>query len=400
MTFRAAADAISDDLIALRRDLHQHPEIGLHLPDTQAKILAALDGLPLDITLGASLSSVVAVLRGGQPGPTVLLRGDMDALPVHEQTDLPYASVVPGAMHACGHDLHIACLVGAARLLCDRKADLPGNVIFMFQPGEEGPGGATPMIEEGLLDAAGGGTDAAYTLHVLASQDRNGLITTRRGPFMAGCDTLHVLVRGAGGHGSTPHRAKDPIPAACEMVLAIETWVTRAFDIFDPVVVTVGNFHSGTVDNVIPPNAKFDATVRSFSSEHRDRLRTGLARVVQGIAAAHDLDVDIDYEWGYPVTVNDVDEAVFAAGVATEVFGADRFGWLANPSPGSEDMAFVLDKVPGAYLNVGACPPDLDPATAPSNHSPFARFDDSVVPDGAALLASLAHRRLTRATAA
>ena len=395
MTFRAAADAIRDDLIALRRDLHQNPEIGLHLPRTQEKILAALAGLPLEITLGKNLSSVVAVLRGGQPGPTVLLRGDMDALPVHEETGLPYAST-NGAMHACGHDLHVASLVGAARLLTDIRDELPGNVIFMFQPGEEGPGGAAPMIEEGLLEAAGGTTDAAYTLHVLSSVDRHGLITSRRGAFMAGCDTLHVIVRGVGGHGSAPFRAKDPLPAACEMVLAIEVFVTRSFDIFDPVVVTVGNFHSGSADNVIPMSALFDATIRSFSPAAREKLHEGLERVVRGIASAHGLTVDIDYEWGYPVTVNDDAEALFAADVVADVFGADRFEWLANPGAGAEDMSFVLEKVPGAYLNLGACPPDLDPETAPNNHSPYARFDDAVVPDGAALLASLAQRRLTR----
>jgi len=396
MMFRTPAATIGDDLIALRRDLHQHPEIGLHLPRTQEKILAALDGLPLEITLGKELSSVVAVLRGGRPGPTVLLRGDMDALPVHEETDLPYASVVPGAMHACGHDLHMACLVGAARLLSDVQTSLSGNVIFMFQPGEEGPGGAEPMIAEGLLEAAGGATDAAYTLHVLSASDRNGLITTRRGAFMAASDKLGIIVRGAGGHGSAPHRAKDPIAVACEMVMALEMFVTRAFDIFDPVVVTVGQFHSGTVDNVIPATAMFDATVRSFSHGSRAKLHTGLAQVVRGVAAAHGVDVDVDYEWGYPVTINNDDEAVFAAEVATEVFGADRFEWLPNPGAGSEDMAYVLDKVPGAYLNLGACPPELDPDTAPNNHSPFAQFDDSVVPDGAALLASLAERRLER----
>jgi amidohydrolase len=397
MTFRTAADAIRDELIILRRDLHQHPEIGLHLPRTQQKIIEALDGLPLEITLGKSLSSVVAVLRGDHPGPTVLLRGDMDALPVQELTGLPYASAIPGAMHACGHDLHVAALVGAARLLCAVKAELTGNVIFMFQPGEEGPGGAAPMIDEGLLEAAGGATDAAYTLHVLSSVDRNGLITTRRGPFMAASDKLGIVVRGAGGHGSMPHRAKDPIPAACEMVMALETYVTRSYDIFDPVVVTVGQFHAGTVDNVIPASAMFDATVRSFSKAAREQLSTGLERVVRGVAAAHGLEVDVDYEWGYPVTINDNAEAVFAAEVAVDVFGEDRFAWLENPGAGSEDMSFVLDRVPGAYLNLGACPPDVDPDTAPTNHSPYAQFDDSVVPDGAALLASLAHRRGSRA---
>jgi hippurate hydrolase len=396
MMFRTAVESLRDDLVALRRDLHRHPEIGMHLPVTQERVLRALDGLPLEITLGDSLSSVVAVLRGGRPGPTVLLRGDMDALPVHELTGLPYASEVPGTMHACGHDLHMAGLVGAARLLCEVRDTLAGNVIFMFQPGEEGPGGAEPMISEGLLDAAGEPPVAAYTIHVMAAEDRNGVFTTRRGAFMAACDELKVVVRGVGGHGSAPYRSKDPVPVACEMVLALETYVTRAFDIFDPVVVTVGTFHAGTVDNVIPEIATFNATVRSFSHASRDRLSTGLPRVVEGVAAAHGLTVDVEYARGYPVTINNDDEAVFAAGVATEVFGSDRFGWLDNPGAGSEDFSYVLDKISGCYLNLGACPPELDPEDAPNNHSPYARFDDAVVPDAAVLLASLAHARLSR----
>ncbi len=387
------------DLVTLRRALHRDPEIGLRLPRTQEKVLAALDGLPLEITLGRELSSVVAVLRGGRPGPTVLLRGDMDALPVQEEADLTYASAVPNAMHACGHDLHMAILVGAARLLTAVRDDLAGNVIFMFQPAEEGPGGAEPMLAEGLLEAAGEPVVGAYTVHVISGDDRNGLFCCRRGPFMAASDALKIVVRGAGGHGSAPHRAKDPIPAACEMVTAMQTYVTRNIDIWDPAVVTVGQFHSGSVDNVIPANAMFDATVRSFSAESRAKISAGLVQVVQGIADAHGLGVDINYEWGYPVTVNDEAEAEFAAQTVRELFGADRFEWMANPNAGSEDFAYVLEKVPGAYLTLGACPPGLDPATAPMNHSPFAQYDDAVVPDGAVLLAELASRRLARGSA-
>lgn len=398
MTFRDAVETMREDLVALRRELHRDPEIGMCLPRTQEKILAALKGLPLEVSIGRDLTSVIAVLRGGLPGRGVLLRGDMDGLPVRELTELPYASEVPDAMHACGHDLHMAVLVGAARLLSDVRETLPGNVIFMFQPGEEGPGGAEPMIAEGLLDAAGDRPIAAYTLHVLSSADRNGLITTRRGAFMASSDTLRVIVRGTGGHGSTPHRAKDPIPAACEMVIAMETWVTRNIDVFDPVVVTVGRFASGTVDNVIPANASFDATVRSFSPEAREKVAAGLVQVIRGIAAAHGLGVDHEYERGYPVTVNNHDEAEFAAATAIDVFGEDRFAWMANPNAGSEDFSYVLEQVPGAYLNLGTCPADQDPDTVPTNHSPYAIYDDALVPDGAVLLSELAYRRLTRAT--
>jgi hippurate hydrolase len=292
--------------------------------------------------------------------------------------------------------MHMAFLVGAARLLSDVQEELAGNVIFMFQPAEEGPGGAEPMIAEGLLEATGEHPVGAYTIHVISGDDRPGVFSSRRGSFMAAADTLRVKVRGEGGHGSAPHRAKDPIPAACEMVTAMETWVTRNIDIWDPVVVTVGRFTSGTVDNVIPAHAEFDATIRSFSPEARDKVSAGTQQVLRGIADAHGLTVDIEYEWGYPVTVNSDEEAVFASSVVRELFGAERFEWMANPNAGAEDFSYVLEKVPGAYLNVGACPPELDPATAPMNHSAYARYDSAVVPDGAVLLAELARRRLDR----
>ncbi|GAA2383982.1 amidohydrolase [Catellatospora methionotrophica] len=394
--FRDAVTEHADDLIALRRAVHRRPEIGLHLPQTQDAVLRALDGLPLEITTGRSLSSVVAVLRGGLPGPVVLLRGDMDALPVTELTGLEYASEVDGVMHACGHDLHVAMLVGAARLLSGVRDRLPGSVIFMFQPGEEGPGGAEPMIAEGLLAAAGEHPAAAYCIHVLSAIEPFGRFSTRRGPMLAAADTLRVTVHGAGGHGSAPQFAKDPIPAACEMVTALQTFVTRRIDIFDPAVITVGSFHAGTAENVIPAQAVFAATLRSFSPETRDRVRQGVLDVVHGIAAAHGLTADAVYTPGYPVTVNDGGEAEFAAATAAELFGADRFAWMANPEAGAEDMSYVLEQVPGAFVNLGACPPGLDPMTAPLNHAAQARYDDAVVPDGAVLLAELAWRRMSR----
>ena len=393
MNFRESAERISPELVALRRGLHQRPEVGLQLPETQAAVLMALDGLPLEVTTGRALTSVVAVLRGARPGRSVLLRGDMDALPVTERTGLPYASTIPGVMHACGHDLHTAILVGAARLLSAVRDELAGDVIFMFQPGEEGPGGAEPMLAEGLLSAAGDPPAAAYCLHVSAVFPR-GMFFGRRGVFGAAHDTCKVRVRGAGGHGSTPFRARDPIPAACEMVLALQTMVTRGFDVFDPVVLTVGQFHAGTADNVIPATAEFAASLRSFSTAAREKLVLRTAEVVRGVAGAHGLEVDVDFERGYPSVVNDVAEAEFAAEATAEVFGQQRHQWLANPKTGSEDMSFVLEKVPGAYLNLGACPPDLDPAHAATNHSAEALFDDAVIADGSALLAELAFRRL------
>lgn len=397
MSLQSDAVAIQDELAALRRELHQVPEIGLHLPRTQQTVLDALDGLPLEVSTGTALTSVTAVLRGNNPaGPVVLLRGDMDALPVVERNDLDYISKNPGAMHACGHDLHTAGLVGAARLLAARKDELPGDVVFMFQPGEEGFDGAGHMIAEGVLDAAGRPADAAYGLHVVSSDYTRGLFTARPGPLMAGSAGLFVRVVGAGGHGSRPHASKDPIPAACEMVTALQTVVTRGFDVFDPVVITVGVLQSGTKRNIIPDDAMFEATVRSFSPEARELVRDKAVRVCEGIAAAHGLDVEVRFEDEYPVTVNNADEHDFVADTVREVYGEDRYELMRDPITGSEDFSRVLDRVPGAFVFLGACTTD-EPATAAPNHSPIARFDDAVLGDGAALLAELAVRRLSRA---
>src|SRR5580693_7332733 len=391
------AVAISGELAELRHAIHREPEIGLDLPLTQAKVLAALDGLPLEVTRGQQLSSVTAVLSGGEPGATVLLRGDMAAPPVTERTGLPYASLIDGALHACGHDLHTAMLAGAARLLSARQAELAGNVVFMFQPGEEGPGGGRIMVEEGVLDAAGERPVAAYALHVASSLLPLGLVASRAGTVMAAADTLHVTVHGRGGHGSQPHRAADPVPAACEIVLALQSMVTRQFDVFDPIVVTVGTFHAGTADNVIPDDAQFVATIRSFSPEARAAVQAAAPRLARDIASAHGLTATAEFRDGYPVTVNDAEELAFAEQTVADVLGDGRYVAAPDPLTGSEDFSYVLEQVPGAFLMLGACPPASDPFSAPFNHSAEAIFDDDVLPDGTALYAELALRRLGRA---
>jgi amidohydrolase len=399
MTIRDEAAALAGEITELRHAIHREPEIGLDLPKTQQKVLDALTGLPLDITVGRQLSSVTAVLRGGQPGPVVLLRGDMDALPVTEATGLPYASQVDGAMHACGHDLHVAMLAGAARLLSARQKDLAGKVIFMFQPGEEGLHGAKLMIDEGVLDAAGQRPVAAYAIHVMSSMLRQGVFGTRPGPALAASDSLLVTVHGRGGHASTPHRTADPIPAACEMVTALQTLVTRRFDVFDPVVITVGTIHAGTARNVIPDEATFECTVRSFSPGSRQRLRLDTVQLVHAIAQAHGLTADAEYAEGYPVTVNDSGEAAFATAAETDLFGTGRAEIPGEPLTGSEDFSYVLQQVPGAFIMLGACPADADPDTAPSNHSADAIFADAVLRDGSALYSELALRRLAAGAA-
>ncbi|MEN3123393.1 M20 family metallopeptidase [Janibacter sp. LM] len=400
MTLLDDAGTLRDEMTRLRRDLHREPEIGLTLPRTRDRVLAALDGLPLEITTGRSTTSVTAVLRGtvhdGTKGaaPAVLLRADMDGLPVQEATGLPFASRVDGAMHACGHDLHTAMLVGAAHLLADRRHRLAGDVVLMFQPGEEGWDGAAHMVREGVLDASGRRVEAAYGLHVFSSLDPAGQFRTRPGPMLAASDGLFVEVHGAGGHGSAPHLAQDPVVAVAEMVTALQTLVTRQVDVFDPAIITVGRLEAGTRRNVIPDTASFDATVRTFSARTRELLVTAVPRLLEGIAHAHGVEVTVRFEAEYPVTVNDVDETAFAATTITELLGEGRGEEMTHPLTGSEDFSRVLDEVPGSFIGLGATRRGADPATAPYNHSPRADFDDSVLPDGAALLAELATRRL------
>ncbi|MEQ7125700.1 M20 family metallopeptidase [Actinopolymorpha sp. B11F2] len=395
MSLRDDAFELADQLTALRRELHQIPEIGLDLPKTQAHVLAALKDLPLEISTGTGPSSITAVLRGGRPGPVVLLRGDMDALPVTELSGEEFTSRHEGVMHACGHDLHTAGLVGAAHLLCARREELAGDVVFMFQPGEEGFDGAGLMIEEGVLEAAGRPVEAAYGLHVLSGLVPRGVFASRPGTLLAASNGLFVRVVGSGGHGSAPHTALDPVPAACEMVTALQTMVTRRFDVFDPVVVTIGSFHAGTRRNIIPDDASFEATIRTFSAKALDQIAEHSVRLCEEIATAHGLRADVRFTREYPATINHNAEHQFAAETIRKVFGEERFDELANPLTGAEDFSRVLERVPGAYVFLGACCSD-DPDTAPANHSPRAAFDDTVLPDAAALLAELAVRRLVR----
>ncbi|AXG83074.1 amidohydrolase [Streptomyces paludis] len=390
------ARRLAGELTALRRRLHAVPEVGLRLPLTRATVLDALaavaagTGGALELTTGRAVDSVTAVLHGARPGPVVLLRADMDALPVRETTGLPFAADAD-RMHACGHDLHTAALVGAARLLAGHRGSMAGSVVLMFQPGEEGYDGAGEMLAEGVLDAAGRPVDAAYALHVVADLPA-GRCYTRPGPVMAAYGILDVTVRGRGGHGGRPHEALDPVPVAMAAVTAVQSHTDRRFDAFDPVVVTVGEFHAGTAPNVIPADARFRAGVRSFSAGATARLAAELPPLVRGIAQAHGLEADAAFTHVLPATVNDPVHADHFARTATGLFGAGRYEELARPRVGSEDFSRVLERVSGAYGYLGAAPPGQDrPA---GNHSPTAVFDESVLPDAALLLAALAWRHV------
>ncbi|ATY10100.1 amidohydrolase [Amycolatopsis sp. AA4] len=401
MDLHEDARSQQDDLAQLRRELHREPEIGLDLPRTQERVLRELDGLGLEISTGTETTSVTAVLRGegsardATEPRTVLLRADMDALPVQEATGLDFAAT-NGAMHACGHDLHTTSLVGAARLLHTHRDRINGDVVFMFQPGEEGWDGAGVMLKEGVLDAAGRRVDAAYGLHVFSSMLPSGQFASRPGTLMSASHKLLVTVHGEGGHGSMPHRAKDPISAAAAMITALQTMITRRLDIFDPAVLTVGVIRGGTKRNVIPATAEFEATVRCFSDDTAALLDTTIRETIDGVARANGVTADVVFENEYPVTVTDVDETAFGAEVVRETIGEQYYTELPNPVAGSEDFSRVLAAVPGTFLGLGALMPGLEPHTAPNNHSPYADFDPSVLSRAATVYAELAVRRLDR----
>jgi amidohydrolase len=391
---RDEAEHLAPSLRALRRDLHAHPELGLELPRTQARVVEELKELDLELGEGTACTSVVAVLRGGAPvegrRPAVLLRGDMDAVPVTEETGLEFASTAEGAMHACGHDLHTAMLVGAARLLAAHREELVPDVVLMFQPGEEGWEGARAMIDEGVLDAAGPRVEAAYALHVFSTLEPG--VHLRPGAMMASSSSLDVTVHGRGGHASAPQLARDPVPVAAEIVLALQTLVTRRVDVFDPAVLTVGVLEAGTRRNVIPATARLEATVRTFSDDAAELVGHEALRLVRGIADAHGVEVDAEFTRARPVTANDPGCTAYAEEVVRDLLGPERLHRLPHPFTGAEDFSRVLGEVPGAFLALGALPPGADPASAPYNHSSLAVFDDAVLPEGAAVLAALALR--------
>jgi len=398
-TVTLEAQDLLGDAVRLRRTLHRRPEVGLDLPHTQEAVLTAIDGLGLHVTTGEQTSGVVALLDGARPGPTVLLRGDMDALPMHEDTGLDYSSDIDDAMHACGHDTHVAMLAGAARLLAGRRAELAGRVLFMFQPGEEGFHGARYMLEEGLLDVgpyrdgSSSPVTGAFAIHV-TSMYPSGTVNLRGGTLMASADKVRITVNGRGGHASAPHDALDPIPIACEMVMAIQSMVTRRIDVFDPAVVTIAQIVAGTTNNVIPESAMIYGTVRTVSEPNRRRVHDALRRLADGIAAAHGAGVEIDIELGYPVTVNDLGFAGFATQVATDVVGAAKVRTMPNPIMGAEDFSYVLQQVPGALAFLGAAPPGRDLRTVAPNHSNRVVFDESAMATGIALYASVALKHL------
>ncbi len=388
------ANDVFDDMVELRRDLHQWPEISNHLPRTRERVLEALEGLPLDITLHETTSGIAAMLTGDKPGPTVLLRADMDALPMPEDTNVEFKSKVENAMHACGHDTHTSMLVGAAKILSSRKSDIPGRVLFMFQPGEEGYNGASEMLKEGLLDV---GTESpvtgAFAIHA-ASNIPGGFLGIKGGTMMASSDFFNITIKGKGGHGSAPHFTLDPIPVACEIVQALQTLVTRRVDVFDPGVLTVTQIHTGTASNVIPETAFINGTIRAVSERTRSLIHDGVRRVAEGIVAAHDMNVDVEVNLGYDVTVNNDDFASFAADVSTAVAGDRNVRIMDNPVMGAEDFSYVLNRVQGSMMFLGLMPAGMDIMKAAPNHSNRAIYEEDFMRRGTAVYSAIALRHL------
>jgi hippurate hydrolase len=331
------------------------------------------------------------VLNPGKAGRTVLLRGDMDALPMEEDTGLAFASTQPGRMHACGHDTHTAMLAGAARILAGRAEELAGEVRFMFQPGEEGFHGARFMLNDGLLDPL---PEAAFALHVMPNAP-HGMIGSRAGTLLASADMLEISVVGRGGHASMPHDTRDPVPVACEIVLALQAMVTRRFDAAEAVVVTVTQLDAGSAHNIIPDRAKLRGTIRTLTPERRSDVAQAIRRVAENIAAAHDCTAEVTITEGFPPTVNDP-RAIALAEVVATALPQGTFMHLPAPIMGAEDFSYVLAKVPGMMAFLGVAEAGADWRQCCGIHSSRMIVDETVLPRGAAFLAGCATRFLEK----
>ncbi|AKQ41033.1 amidohydrolase [Aurantiacibacter atlanticus] len=384
-------------ITALRRAIHAEPELGLETPRTLEKVKAALADLPLSWHEGPSCTGAVAILKGAKPGPSVLLRGDMDALPMNEHTDLDFASTIAGRMHACGHDAHTAMLAGAARILASQAGDLAGEVRFMFQPGEEGHHGARFMLEDGLL----GGTseyplpDAAFALHVWPNAP-HGRIEGRNGPMLASADLLEITVKGSGGHASMPHDAIDPVPVGAEIVLALQTMITRRFNASEASVITIGKMDAGTTNNIIPDSVYLLGTMRNLSAERREAVKSAVHQLAENIAKAHNCTAEVVITPGFPPTINDARAIDLGRQVALELGGEEPWSDRPAPTMGAEDFSYVLEKVPGAMFFLGVAAEGADWKGCCGLHSSRMIVDESVMPKGAAFLAGCAAQFLDK----
>ncbi|MBW0157183.1 M20 aminoacylase family protein [Sedimentimonas flavescens] len=376
--------ALAPEMTEWRRYLHQHPELEFDLPVTSGFVADRLREFGVDeIHEGIATSGIVALIKGRAPGPVIGLRADMDALPIDEVTGAEHASLNPGKMHACGHDGHTTMLLGAAKYLAETR-NFAGTVALLFQPAEEDGGGGEVMVKEGVMDRFG--IEQVYGIHN-APNVPFGHFHTTQGPLMAAVDTAWVTVRGKGGHGATPHECVDPIVAITGMVGALQTIVSRNAFAMDELVISVTQIHVGTANNIIPEEGWFCATIRSFHPEVRDLAERRFREIVEGHAAAYGVAVEIDYDRGYPPTVNDATKARFAAEVAREIAGADAVLDDAGREMGAEDFSYMLEARPGAYLFLGTGP-------GPGLHHPAYDFNDEIAPVGASFFVRLVERAL------
>jgi hippurate hydrolase len=371
-------ESFGEKIVALRRDIHREPELGFDTQRTAEKVLAALDGLPLDMETGVAKNGIVATLEGEGDGPTVALRADMDALPILEDTGLPFASETEGTMHACGHDGHTSMLVGAAHALSGMRDRLGGTVKFIFQPAEEGGGGGKVMVDEGVAD----GVSSIFALHLWPGLPF-GKVATKAGPIMAAADAFEMEVKASGGHGAMPHLASDAIAIAAHIVTALQTIVSREVDPVEPAVLTVGEIGAGTAFNIIPDKARIGGTVRTLNADLRERIPGRMEDLARGIARGMGGDVDLDYTFSYPVTVNDEAAADLALGIAEDLFGGESVLELPNPSMGAEDFSYFLETLPGAFIWLGVG------EEVSGLHTPKFAFDEEILPRGSALLAAI-----------
>lgn len=387
--------AIIDKVVAWRHDIHQHPELGYEEKRTAALVAAHLKSLGLVVQENVGgIGGVVGILKGAKPGPTVALRADMDALPVTEQVDLPFKSTVRtvyqgqdvGVMHACGHDTHVAMLMGTAEVLAGMRSELPGTVKFVFQPAEEVPprGGALPMIEAGVLE----GVDVIFGLHV--GPGPIGSIGYRAGPIQASTDNFRIVIHGRQGHGAMPSATVDPIVIGAQVVGALQTIVSRQIDLaVSPAVVTVGAFHGGVRENIIPDSVYMIGTVRTFDGRVRSSIHSRMKRISENIAEASGATATVSIVPGYPVTVNDPATVARFIPTLRRVAGAAGAVERGLTMP-SEDFSRYAERVPGFFFNLGVTPAGIDLATVASNHSPLFQADDKALPYGVRAMSSVA----------
>ena len=382
MTGAVPADVVAD-VIAIRRDLHRHPELGFEERRTAALVATRLRGLGYEVSEGIGITGVVGVLRGARPGKTVLLRADMDALPIEEESGAGYASQTRGTMHACGHDGHVAILLGAAALIARRREEVAGTVVLCFQPAEEGKGGAKAMIEDGVLERFG--VERAYGLH-LASAFATGLVGLREGAFYASSDSIEITIEGAGGHGAAPHLSVDPIYVAGAFIVAVQQIVARQIDPLAPAVVTIGAVHAGTTHNVIPSRATLLGTVRAFDPEVRNQLAERIERVLRGVCESSGATYNFGYLRRYPVTSNDAGQTRYVRALAAAELGAARVV-EAPKLMGAEDFSFFAERVPACFFAVGA---NGGPESAfPHHHAKF-DIDERALETGVRMMTALA----------